>query len=433
VPMTPISDDWLKCYGEGWTGIIVPEAFCHPAKFSRSLIRRIYAHAVNEGWVEPGGVVIDPFGGVALGGLEAMRRGLHWIGVELEERFCALAQDNIDLWNNRYAAQMPNWGSAVIVQGDSRRLGEVLGRARICVSSPPFVNCEGTRDKAFMCNHYESIGRNPDGPGAQCGLGGHYQCSANLGNLPDTGFEAALAVSSPPWQGNLAQDGRGAGGLKIVKQLEEKYDRRYTERSFSTGNYSGNEAQLAQMPPGDHAQALEAGAVTGRADLCLSSPPFEQSLTNKSKANDTTSHGMRADGTRRGGSIVTGDYGNTAGQLGQETGSTFWAASREILEQVYEVLAPNAHAIFVCKRFVRNKEIVDFPLQWAQLCEAVGFTWIHHHKAWLVEDRGAQHTLDGGLDVRTVERKSFFRRLAENKGSPRIDYEDVLCFIKEPQ
>jgi len=27
-----------------------------------------------------------------------------------------------------------------------------------------------------------------------------------------------------------------------------------------------------------------------------------------------------------------------------------------------------------------------------------------------------------------IERKSFFRRLAEQKGSPRIDWESVLCF-----
>ena len=29
------------------------------------------------------------------------------------------------------------------------------------------------------------------------------------------------------------------------------------------------------------------------------------------------------------------------------------------------------------------------------------------------------------------ERKSFFRRLAERKGSPAIDYEVVLCMRKE--
>lgn len=49
-----------------------------------------------------------------------------------------------------------------------------------------------------------------------------------------------------------------------------------------------------------------------------------------------------------------------------------------------------------------------------------------------MEDRGAQHTLEGDLERRTAEHKSFFRRLAENKGSPRIDYEDVIVMRRLP-
>ena len=82
--------DWHKLYGEGWTGLIVPEAFAHPAKYSRALIRHIYQHLVDEGWLKPGDVVCDPFGGVALGALHAMKHGLHWVGVELEEKFVDL-------------------------------------------------------------------------------------------------------------------------------------------------------------------------------------------------------------------------------------------------------------------------------------------------------------------------------------------------------
>ena len=51
---TAIQDSWLRCYGEGWVGTIVPEAMAHPAKFSRGLIRRIYEHAAEEGWLVPG-------------------------------------------------------------------------------------------------------------------------------------------------------------------------------------------------------------------------------------------------------------------------------------------------------------------------------------------------------------------------------------------
>jgi hypothetical protein len=58
--------------------------------------------------------------------------------------------------------------------------------------------------------------------------------------------------------------------------------------------------------------------------------------------------------------------------------------------------------------------------------ESVGFETLEWIRAWLIEDRGAQWDLFGELHEREVHRKSFFRRLAERKGSPSIDYEVVL-------
>jgi len=136
--------NWHKCHGQGWTGIITLESFAHPAKFSRALIRRIYVHAIEQGYIAPGACVVDPFGGVALGALHAMQNGLHWVGVELEEKFVGLGRENIALWNRRYST-LPRWGTATLLQGDSRMLGEVLGRAGGLVSSPPYA--ESITDK----------------------------------------------------------------------------------------------------------------------------------------------------------------------------------------------------------------------------------------------------------------------------------------------
>src|SRR5262249_32748952 len=62
------------------------------------------------------------------------------------------------------------------------------------------------------------------------------------------------------------------------------------------------------------------------------------------------------------------DYGHTEGQLGNEQGDTFWTAARDILRECYHILKPGGVAAWVCKAFVRNKQLVDFPAQWAQLC-----------------------------------------------------------------
>jgi len=177
------------------------------------------------------------------------------------------------------------------------------------------------------------------------------------GEAPE--FDAALG--SPPYEGSIAQDKRNVDQRKIVRQLEEKYGRRYTERSFKQG-----------------------------------------------------------------------DYGDTDGQLGTESGATFWSAASLIMQQTYSVLRPGAVAIWVLKGFVRNKEYVDFPSQWRQLGESCGFETIEWIRAWLVEDRGTQYGLFGGSEEKRVERKSFFRRLAESKGSPRIDFEIVLVQRKVP-
>jgi hypothetical protein len=63
------------------------------------------------------------------------------------------------------------------------------------------------------------------------------------------------------------------------------------------------------------------------------------------------------------------------------------------------------------------------------LCEACGFVEVEWIKASLVK-RSEQPGLFGEAVVKTKSRKSFFRRLAEAKGSPAIDHEDVIIVRK---
>lgn len=168
-------------------------------------------------------------------------------------------------------------------------------------------------------------------------------------------------------------------------------------------------------------------------DLSVSSPPYQEPRGHPSL-------GHPEENGYNGGNIIAsattgqkpGDefYGEAEGQVGNLKGEDFWSAARQIVEQTFLVLAPGAHAIWVVKGFVRKGKYVDFPDQWRQLCEAVGFTTLHWHNASLVEYSGTQHTLAGGEDEIKTERKSFFRRLSESKGSPKIDAEVVLCMRK---
>lgn len=326
-----IESEWKGCYRDGWKGLIVEASFAHPAKYARDLIRRIYEHALDESWLIAGDVVIDPFGGIALGGFDAAMVGAHWIGCELESKFVGLGNENIAEWQHRYGHRA-GYGSVRLVQGDSRKLSKVLREA---------------------ASHEMKYGKS-DG---------------QLGAMRDKGFD--LSVSSPPWE---------AGAEGVLRKHKFK---RPEEFAAAMSAKDGKNGRHATSPAARLAQ-------------------------------------MERDKNRT--------YGDSDGQLGQESGEDFWSAARRIVEQTYKVLAPGAHAIWVVKGFVRKGKYVDFPDQWRQLCEAVGFKTLHWHRAWLIEEGNIQASLLGEPEKNHgVERKSFFRRLAEQKGSPRIDYEVVLC------
>ncbi len=172
--------------------------------------------------------------------------------------------------------------------------------------------------------------------------------------------------------------------------------------------YGSTEGNLGNLKAGD-------------ISMIVSSPPYE----------GNTVHG--GDGLKRSGfegaKKSCSDYGKSEGQIGHCTGDTFWAAAKTIVEQCFEILKPGGVAIWVCKDFVRKGQRVPFSDDWLKLCEAVGFKLTCRHRAMLVKEE-TKDDLFGGTITKKTERKSFFRRLAEAKGSPAIDHEDVICVMK---
>ena len=71
-----IIDEWWSCYSESLKGWILDSAYAHPAKVSLALAKRIYRHALDERWIVPGSLCVDPMAGVATFGLVAATFGL---------------------------------------------------------------------------------------------------------------------------------------------------------------------------------------------------------------------------------------------------------------------------------------------------------------------------------------------------------------------
>lgn len=336
---------WSRCYDTSWRGAIVDEAFAHPAKMSRALLRRIVGHALAEGWVAPGDHILDPFGGIGATGIEGAYAGLRVTCVELEPCFVDLAQRNFAL--HRRAWQTLGVPEPAMLQGDSRRLVEIVAGADAVIGSPPFANQVQAKD--------------------------------------------------PKYQG--AGPGHGP---------------RHSDYGSSPG-------QLGAMPE-------------GRFDACVGSPPYEGSLTPGNSLGQKAARRevLRGRGMKLGGGNLLYDtrYSLSKTNIGNQIGATFFPAAREVLEQCRAVLKPGGYAIWVTKRFVRGGKIVEFSDQWAALCEATGLRLVCRHRAMLVEQRGVQAGIFGQDKKIGSSRKSFFRLLAERKGSPAIDWEDVLCFEK---
>jgi hypothetical protein len=297
--------------------------------------------------------------------------------------------------------------------------------------------------------------------------------SANLANLPSGALDAALApgaalvACSPPDADGCTHTGGAdpqpqhvqGGILRYVQygvelvassppfadtfhgQSEATTPANRTQRfpHWRTGHqsqlnhprgYGDSPAQFGTMPPGSVAAVVQ-------GDLGVASPPFENSVSANghgidwSKAGQATGNRKRGAGSKHEATLRAQlKYSDTPEQLGNTQGTTFWEAAKQIISETYKILRPGAHAVWVCKNYVRNGEIVPFSIDWAKLCMAVGFEWIHHHKALLVETHSTGRNFQGEETTHTIRRESFFRRLSREKTGVSIDHEDILCFRK---
>jgi hypothetical protein len=476
-----LQDNWYRCYGKSWKGALSDASFCHPAKVSRALAQRIYNHAIEEGWLKPKDSVLDPFAGICGFAFDAMRLGLHYTGIELESRFVDLGQQNIALWNSQFRGMLPNWGTAILLQGDSRRLGEVVRESvQAAVSSPPFASCLPQNEKSMLAPHQQvKYGRNEFAPSVQARTYG--ECDGQLGAMGAGDFDAC--VSSPPWADSLDRGNvdpaerrriareQGISNTEYISPIDMENVGLRTQP-----DYGESDGQLGVMMTGDFDACVSSppfentagsddpdkrgglfrdpkrrgdvnltgtygesegqlGAMIGGFDAAVSSPPFE--ATGVGGSNNVVNLNRQCVSHNRPDTIAPGEdargltYGNTDGQLGTEQPDTFWSAACAIVEQVYSLLVPGGVAIWVVKDFIRGGERVLFSQQWAALNEACGFEWLHEHRAMLIEDHGAQYDLFGELHEKQVKRSSFFRRLYESKYPENsIDWESVLCMRK---
>lgn len=401
--------NWRGCYDDSWKGVITDESFAHPAKYARGLIECIIGHGLIQGWWRDGDLIGDPFGGIGTGGITCSTAGLRWIGVELEPRFVAMAEANFDL-NER-----PMFPDAhprpQIVQGDSRRFADIVGRC----TAESAENAEKTGGAGGIVTSppYVSGGHHPDQTGSwggqlyqsdHRGLGSkeaanYGQTPGQIGRLKEG--ELGAVVTSPPYADSIERP----SGIDPEKFKQQRYGDNTQALQSGYGSEPGNIGNLRE------------GQISGM----VTSPPFgeDQPCQSQTKAIKDYHAFTRGNGTKRDQQM------QSEGNLSQSDPDTYWRAMDDVYRQCWLALRPGGHMAIVVKDYVKKGQRVPLCDQTLQLLEHVGFEPVQRIRAHLT-----QTVFENGRE-RTIERKSFFRRLAEKNGSPRIDWEEVLVVRKQ--
>lgn len=275
-PSEPITLDWHGLYGEKWGDSIVPESLAHPARFQPALIRRIYDFAVDQDMLKAGDRLVDPFGGTALGGREAIIRGMHWEGMEIERHFhdvgagcdcTGISLDDYERFNGQWRSARyldgRHWCPACIAAAEAAAADKKKGKGGVQVAlfgDDLPAGCSAPHRYRGNIGFWSGLG-----PGtARLHLGD----SRNLLFLLGEGW--AGAVTSPPYGQSLSR-GEGPGA-------------RYDFKTHSPGNaivqtsdpdYGRNGDNLGNQPATDDGFAAS-----------LSSPPYERSIAQHPSAND---------------------------------------------------------------------------------------------------------------------------------------------------
>jgi len=215
-------------------------------------------------------------------------------------------------------------------------------------------------------------------------------------------------LTSPPF---LSGDTASAQSIKNRSDKSAEWIKQNTGSACREG-YGDTPGNIGNLPGG----SLD-GAVT--------SPGFGGSEHTKASA------GVLAQKPGRVAFTVNPDGGyNTEGNVSAMEGQTYWEAVSQVYQQMYLAMKSGAVAAIVVKDFIRAGKRVPLCDQTAQLLDHVGFTVFERCRCWLVK-RDEHPGLFGDPIVKTKSRKSFFRRLCESKGSPHIDFEEVIWALKE--
>lgn len=225
--------------------------------------------------------------------------------------------------------------------------------------------------------------------------------------------QAQGCVTSPPY----AECIKGKHAQK--ETAKESRAKRKTEggslgQSLRHGGYGQTEGNIGGLPIGAVTSPPEPTALSGGAGILRRDKKIQES------------GGYPVD---PGNYSEMDDPRRMRGQIADSSGATYWGAMRKVYTELYNVLPEGGWAAVNVKDYVHNKKRVELCQQTADMLAMCGFEIKTRVRAWLVEKK-PQPTLLDPSGKKEIQRKSFFKKLWEKKGSPKIDWEEVLFVQK---
>jgi hypothetical protein len=272
----------------------------HPAKMSNPLCERIIEEMLSRGWLKPGALLCDPFGGTG-------KTALIWCGRspqnravsnEIEGHFVQMQRDVKEQSEHRLGRPL-RWA---ILRGDSRKLHELL--AGDMSSTRQLVE----KERQALMEQWQSDWRaeafQPFDPwsgglGYAAGVCGKPWVLEDWPDGDSLLSEAGVAVGSPPYTGNDKSD-----------YTHKRRDERRLGEGFSghgrgcfrgSENYGREPGNIGNLPDRD----LPAVAV--------GSPPYAEAQTGGGICHTGTPHQGAASGT---GGYRRDAHGETEGNIG---------------------------------------------------------------------------------------------------------------------
>jgi DNA modification methylase len=306
----------------------------HPAKMNTNLLEFLI-----ERYTKEGEVILDPMAGTGSTGVLASLHNRNAILVELEKKFVDWIVQTKE--KVQTLSTLTPKGEIIVIQGDSRKLSELLsnGQTDIIITSPPYS--EGQFDCKHGMNKYVS----PNWKGRKAFEERRkMEYSENNITLLKHGNVDAI-ITSPPYSESMTKKRKG---YTVIPELAKTREMSQDTRDDNIANLShGNIDAIITSPP--YAEANRGGGIAQKG--------YEGKYGKDEKLH------LRHDRP----------LSNNPDNIGNMKKETYLQAMLQVYKEMYSVLKEGGRAIVVIKPFTRNKKVVDLPYQTWLLLQKVGF------------------------------------------------------------